>query len=1362
MNLREIARRIHEHLQEGKLILCDESVTGGTACTRYLQATLGMQSIELCQATVSGAETHLMLTGQALLFNQEIPATAVFRAGAETETVCLSLSFTDLSAWNFPLDTQGLWKLNGASLEFQGTLEQNDITGALSGTLAMDDVRFKAEGTLTGAAAWHVVLTMDPTRSLRAILAAVDTCLGLGLPETLLPDTPLKKLTCIYDSQEKGRNHFQITVVTAEKLLLTQNFGLENLGFDLHCRGKASAIALTGGLRLGDTVLPVVLRFRQNRFYLGVDTGKDGCLLPSLADVARLVGLRDAVSLFPPALTGHGLKLTSLAVDLSDTLNQLDRFFISVATVSRWEFFNISGLAMENILLGISCYSGNAVEFSIVGTVEISPFRVTLGASYETNAGWTFQGVLPPDEQLELKAVVASFAKLLGLSAVTLPLPDIAVYLAKVEFGLDDNHFLGELGISAVRGPKKDILHTLLQTDAQVKVYSALQNGTRTYSGEFSGTLDIASNRFTVRYTFDSQLPSNEIIAGWEATGEHESLTLTDLLGAFGVKDIPAVAAELDLGISKVSMRYQLDKQKLQIEVESKHFEKISLTVDDSEYEAELVLRDKLTLSLLPVVGTSMHLLDALAVEKLELLVSSAAHPEKGTLSGVALLGSLCGQPIVLQVYHAEASKMVRDDGNTLLSKWFPLNKSLGIFELHRLGMEFQKGRIGLLLDASLAMSPIRVDLTGLGLGISLEDPSDAAFYLAGLDVDFDNGMLAVSGAFQKSALGNEERYDGCLRIQFRDLSIYAVGTYSSDALLVYALLSTPLGGPPVCFITGLAAGFGINLRLAVPTIDEVADHPLVSGALGKLSTPALLPALKEKAAPCKDQNFLAAGIKFTSFQMVQSFALVTVSFGEEMELDLLGLSEISVPAQLPKNSQPLAFAQLALKASYAPAQGLFSLFAQLTSESYILDKRCRLTGGFALCVWFGGAHQGDFVVTLGGYNPNYQKPDHYPDVPRLGFDCRLSSAIRLSGSAYFALTPGSVMAGGRLEAVFEVSPIKAWFIAQADFYLGWKPFSYDVRLHVGIGVEARIQLLFIRTTLRLEISADLHLWGPNFQGQARVKVFIISFTISFGDRNGSQEQALHWGDFCDSFLPQARNSVQGLQANGDSHCAPLALAVTNGLRSAADAESGTCQSVAGEGLELLVRSGIPSTALSFNGSTSQTQANASALGVLPMGENSPLAAAMEVTLSGPSGLIDCDVQEVHENLPRAMWGLEKKGDDLIEGLTVGLRVVPVAQSFPVFPTEGYIDIDKLSESGKILREFGWASIWQIKQEQAPDPIDVFSQTAMRPETCTARDACCAAWAALDFEMPETVSLEALSKEADSWFSEAPMLAELI
>ena len=85
----------------------------------------------------------------------------------------------------------------------------------------------------------------------------------------------------------------------------------------------------------------------------------------------------------------------------------------------------------------------------------------------------------------------------------------------------------------------------------------------------------------------------------------------------------------------------------------------------------------------------------------------------------------------------------------------------------------------------------------------------------------------------------------------------------------------------------------------------------------------------------------------------------------------------------LPTDDTAIVSVELALKARYSSAEATLSIQAQLTDNSYIFDKDCQLTGGFAYFMWF---PEGQFVLTIGGYNPHFQKPTQFPDVPRLGF----------------------------------------------------------------------------------------------------------------------------------------------------------------------------------------------------------------------------------------------------------------------------------------------------------------------------------------------------------------------------------------
>src|SRR5271169_3170725 len=301
---------------------------------------------------------------------------------------------------------------------------------------------------------------------------------------------------------------------------------------------------------------------------------------------------------------------------------------------------------------------------------------------------------------------------------------------------------------------------------------------------------------------------------------------------------------------------------------------------------------------------------------------------------------------------------------------WIDLNKSLGPLSVRRIGLSYEAPKVGIKFDASLQLSVLTLSLDGLGIKYPLNEFSNLLsresiaknleFSLDGLGLAFGKGPIEIGGSL--------------LRVKGKDPGLEFQGTL---------LIRTA-----AFFITGLAFGFGVNRRLTLPPIEDVQNFPLIQAAMGKQGFTDLkeLPTkLRDHVAPAVGSFWVAAGVKFTSYAMIESFVLLSVSFGLEVEIGLLGLSRMSVPPPGKETLQPIACAELALRAVIRPADGVFALEGRLTSESYIFSKSCRLTGGFAFCVWFKGDLAGDFVVTLGGYHPAFARLPHYPIVPRLG-----------------------------------------------------------------------------------------------------------------------------------------------------------------------------------------------------------------------------------------------------------------------------------------------------------------------------------------------------------------------------------------
>ena len=647
-------------------------------------------------------------------------------------------------------------------------------------------------------------------------------------------------------------------------------------------------------------------------------------------------------------------------------------------------------------------------------------------------------------------------------------------------------------------------------------------------------------------------------------------------------------------------------------------------------------------------------------------------------------------------------------------AKWFTLQKTFGPVYFDKVGVQYQDGVLSFLLNASLSAVGLTLSLDGLSVG-SPVNGFRPQFDLRGLGIQYKGGgEVEIGGALLRARRERKDKpgefydeYDGAAFVKAGQLKLSALGSYAEldghPSLFVYAVLDYPIGGPSFFFVTGLAAGFGYNRLLVVPPIEQVAQFPLVADAVSGAAMPAnvsdKVASLQRFVPPSAGDYFLAVGIKFNSFKLIDSFALLTVSFGTQFEVNLLGLSTLIVPTPIPGETvTPLAEVQLAVRATFNPSQGFLGVAAQLTSNSFILSRDCRLTGGFAFYSWFSGAHKGDFVLTLGGYHPDYKVPAHYPVVPRLGFNWRVDSKLTVKGGMYYALTAAALMAGGSLQATWDSGDLKAHFTAGADFIIYWKPYRYDAKVYVDIGVSYTYNL-FGTHHLNVDVGADLHIWGPEFAGTAHIKLSVISFDISFGAASGRKLEPIDWGAFSESFLPKAKKG--GLDI--------CTVSVADGLLSvpppSADAKKDSAIDwyINPKGFLLVTNSVIPSKEAYKRDEAADTGKANKTVGVAPMALTSAhFSSRHTVSFSrrNSQGVFeaadaDFDLKPVLKDVPVALWGESLtpslNGPAFVKDALAGFEV-----SARAAPTPGATaDIERSAlqyETEKVADAFAWES----------------------------------------------------------------------
>ncbi len=384
----------------------------------------------------------------------------------------------------------------------------------------------------------------------------------------------------------------------------------------------------------------------------------------------------------------------------------------------------------------------------------------------------------------------------------------------------------------------------------------------------------------------------------------------------------------------------------------------------------------------------------------------------------------------------------------------------------------------------------------------------------------------------------------GLLSLQNRLFNLTALATYnggdSLDNLFAYAQSSQASIRSPSFNVEGIALALACNRSVRMPKLDNIKQFPLVKrlrngDEIGANPTDATIAKAKSavteltRQLPRKKGTYTwAAGIQANSFKLISSTNVFMTEMGTDLAAYLVGTASVKLP---PKPLTTVVNMEFNYRAAIDLTGGSVKMDGKLTNNSYVLAKAAKLSGGFAYHSWLAGPYSGDFVMTMGGYAPGFNKPSHYPSVPRLKLKWKISSKLSAKGNMYMALTPTNIMAGGNLDAVFKAGPLKASFDAGINFMMYWQPFFYkaniDIDISASVTLKVRISVGFasftIRKTFRAGLGADLSIWGPKFAGKAKVKWKIFSFTIKFGSSSKPRPKPISWSKFKKDYLNSGR-----------------------------------------------------------------------------------------------------------------------------------------------------------------------------------------------------------------------------------------------
>ncbi|KAL8699729.1 MAG: hypothetical protein Q9224_001288 [Gallowayella concinna] len=364
-----------------------------------------------------------------------------------------------------------------------------------------------------------------------------------------------------------------------------------------------------------------------------------------------------------------------------------------------------------------------------------------------------------------------------------------------------------------------------------------------------------------------------------------------------------------------------------------------------------------------------------------------------------------------------------------------PWTKTIGPLTIASIGLKYLKKKLQITLDITVKVGGVEVKFKGFGLRFPMDSASSFSWdfdqielLLDGMGISLNSPPLFIAGVMQRIPTG----YAGGITVEFEPYAFVAMGAYMTvtetkvmngitaistfKSILVLLSVAGPIAELELASLDGLTGGYGHNSEMRMPSIDEVTSHPFLASSqitapsangdmLGTMSS--LTTGSKPWFSPRNGTTWVAGGLTAGLLSTLDVDAVLALEVGDDVKISIFADCQAAIPKAAINDSERFAFVELGLLMILDYAKGSFTCQGQLSPKSYILDKNCHLTGGFALCYWFeGSGHEGDWVFTIGGYHSQFTPPTWYPRPPRLAIDWKYDDTISIHGEAYFAITP--------------------------------------------------------------------------------------------------------------------------------------------------------------------------------------------------------------------------------------------------------------------------------------------------------------------------------------------------------------------
>lgn len=356
-----------------------------------------------------------------------------------------------------------------------------------------------------------------------------------------------------------------------------------------------------------------------------------------------------------------------------------------------------------------------------------------------------------------------------------------------------------------------------------------------------------------------------------------------------------------------------------------------------------------------------------------------------------------------------------------------------------------------------------------------------------------------ISGGGYLSIEPDIGRYAGVGSIKFVKIGLTAVGIIETQmpdgsdgwSLYISVVVTFPGGLPifPSVFLSGIGGLLGLNR-----TVDEDALFDrLLDGALDSIMFPAdpiaNAPQIIEDTAvifPAAQGQFLFGALfqlKWSEFvvgnlgvvvELPSPFRLITLG---QMKM---GLPQVEPPPDVPK----LVSINLDVAGVFDFTEAKVEMVAVLRDSFIGPDPalvpdgpRIQISGGMALKATFAG--RPEMILSIGGFHPDYTPPEGFRTPDRVRASLPVGSIANVSLSGYFAIAPGAIMAGGRLDIYARLAGFTAEGWLGFDAIIFTDPFGFDFRTEFGVAIsKGRATILSIDVSARVTGPQPIEVWA--------------------------------------------------------------------------------------------------------------------------------------------------------------------------------------------------------------------------------------------------------------------------------------------